>query len=70
VNGPAPTSPDPPLFHPSNISGSPASSMAGVAAILSVLSGALNHGVPTTAAGWFGVFLTVLSGVGAMFARA
>lgn len=57
-------------LHPDNVTGSPGSTWAGAAAILGVLSGALNHGVPVTVPGWIGFAVTVLTGIGAIFSKA
>jgi hypothetical protein len=50
--------------------GAPASSLAGISSILAVVTSALSHGVPTDAGGWITFAVAVLSGVGAIFAKA
>lgn len=58
--------PTDPLLHPANITGSPASSAAGVAAMAPVVIGALSSfHVPTSAAEW----ITLAFGVLALFLR-
>lgn len=59
-----------PLFHASNVLGSPASSLAGAAAVLSVVGQSLTNGWPTNVAGWVTVIVSVATGVGALFTRA
>jgi multidrug transporter EmrE-like cation transporter len=50
--------------------GSPGSTWAGLGAILAVVSGAVNHGIPVDVPGWIGFTLTIISGIGAIFSRA
>jgi hypothetical protein len=57
-------------LHPSNVLGSPGSTWAGLAGILAVVSGAVNHGIPVDVPGWIGFTLTIISGIGAIFSRA
>lgn len=57
-------------LHPDNVLGSPGTTWAGLAAILAVVSGALNHGVPIGVPGWIGFAVTIVSGIGAIFSKA
>lgn len=54
-------------LHFGNILGSPGSTWAGVAAIFAVVSGAMNHGLPTDPPGWVGFIVTIGTGIGAIF---
>jgi len=53
-----------------NIFGSPGSTWAGGAAILSVVANAMQSGLPTNTAGWVSFAVSVLMGIGAIFSKA
>jgi hypothetical protein len=59
-----------PVLAPANVLGAPASSLAGISSILAVVTSALSHGVPTDAGGWITFGVSVLAGIGAIFAKA
>lgn len=60
----------PAALHPANITGSPGSTWAGVAAILGVVTSAMSSGLPTTQAAWIAFGVSIVSGVGAIFSKA
>ena len=57
-------------LHPSNVTGSPGSTFAGIGVILASLGQVLAAGaLPTTPAGWIAIALQVLVGAGAAFGK-
>jgi hypothetical protein len=59
-----------PIISASNITGAPASTVAGIGIVGALLTQLSANGLPTTSAGWFTFGITALSSLGAVFLRA
>lgn len=59
----------PPAVHTANITGSPGTTFAGIAAILAVVEHAMAGGMPTTQGGWIIMAGAIVSGIGGVLGR-